>query len=129
MAKSKLTLAKEISDKTRRAVYDRQHGKSISGVALQRNYTDYHHVIPRSSSGVGYEWNIVAITSDEHRRYHDGNDILVNGRVRYTNEEFETLMKNHLKLNYINWSEDKCKYKKFYEEEDYQIIRRSIWKR
>lgn len=129
MAKSKLTQAKEITDKTKRIVLDRQHNRSISGVALQKGYTDFHHVIFRSSSGVGYEWNVVAITSDEHRCYHDGNDIVVNGRVRYTNEEFETLMKNHLKIEYPNWTEEKCKYKKYYEMKDYEIYRRNYGKK
>lgn len=121
MAKSKLTKVKEISQETKQQVLARQNYKSISGVALTN--ADYHHVVLRSSSGVGYEWNIVALTPDEHRRYHDKQPILVYGRQRYTWQEFDTLMRNHLKIKYFGWSEDKCKYHKYWSEEDYEIER------
>lgn len=121
MPKSNYTKAKEISLKTKENVLKRQSNKSISGASLYNNNVEFHHVVFRSSSGVGYEWNIVALTSDEHRALHDKNMIEVNGRVRYTNEEFEILIKNHLKIKYPNWSEDKCKYHKYWEEEDYEI--------
>ena len=126
MAKSKLTKAKEISQETKQRVWDRQHGRSISGVALSPYNVEFHHVISRSASGVGYEWNIVAITHDEHRWYHDKCDILVNGHKRFTWMEFEILMKNHLKLHYRNWSEDKCKFRKYAEEEDYGVVREDM---
>lgn len=121
MAKSNCTKAKEISLKTKEKVLKRQSNKSISGASLYNNNVEFHHVVFRSSSGVGYEWNIVALTSDEHRALHDKNMIEVNGRVRYTNEEFEILIKNHLKIKYPNWSEDKCKYHKYWKEQDYEI--------
>lgn len=128
MAKSRLTKAKEISQETKKAVWERQHGRSISGVALYPNTTEYHHVIPRSASGIGYEWNIVAITHDEHRWYHDHSNIKVNGRDRYTYMEFGILMKNHLKLHYENWSEERCRFRKYAEEEDYGVTRKDMWK-
>mgnify|MGYP002626330784 CR=1 FL=1 len=112
MAKSNLTKAKEISKETKEKVLTRQHHRSISGVALTPYNVEFHHVIPRSASGIGYEWNIVAITHDEHRCYHDHADIMVNGRKRYTYLEFEILMKNH----------------KRWEEENYQIKRKDLWK-
>lgn len=123
MAKSNLTKAKEISQQTKKAVLGRQHCRSISGVALHGGNTEFHHVIYRSGSGIGAEWNVVAITSEEHRRYHDGCSIKVNGRDRYTNEEFGILMKNHLKMNYIGWSEEKCRYQKYKEFDEYGVIR------
>ena len=126
MAKSRLTKAKEISQDTKKAVWDRQHGRSISGVALTPSNVEFHHVVPRSASGVGYEWNIVAITHEEHRWYHDKCDILVNGRKRYTWMEFKILMKNHLKLHYRNWSEENCKFRKYAEEEDYGVVREDM---
>lgn len=125
MAKSRLTKAKEISQATRKAVWERQNGRSISGVYLQPNSTEYHHVIHRSGSGVGYEWNIVAITSEEHRCVHDRQPIKIYGRLRYTCDEFEALMKNHLKLNYNGWSEEKCRYRKGMQEQDYEVKRSS----
>ena len=88
---------------------------------------EFHHVIPRSASGIGYEWNIVAITKDEHRWYHDHCNIQVNGRDRYTYMEFEILMKNHLKKMYEGWSEYSCKFHKYWEEKDYGVTRRE-WK-
>lgn len=114
----------EVTDKTKRAVIDRQKFMSISGASLFPNATEFHHVLPRSSSGVGYEWNIVALTFDEHRAYHDHQPIKVNGRVRYTWEEFDTLIHNHMKINYDDWSESKCKFQKYKEEEDYAVHRR-----
>lgn len=126
MAKSRLTKAKEISNDTKRKVLERQHNRSISGVALTPYNCEFHHVIPRSDSGIGYEWNIVGITSDEHRWYHDHNDIQVNGRSRYSYIEFGILMKNHLKLHYENWEESRCKFRKYAEEEDYGVIRKDM---
>ena len=121
MAKSNYTKAKEISLKTKENVLKRQNYRSISGALLTDSNVEYHHVVYRSSSGVGYEWNIVAITKDEHRTLHDKQNIKVNGRDRYTWQDFETLLKNHLKLNYVNWSESNCKYHKYWKEEDYEI--------
>lgn len=128
MAKSNLTKAKEISFATKQKVLDRQGNRSITGVYLAPYNVEFHHVIPRSASGVGYEWNIVAITKDEHRWFHDHCDIQVNGRKRYTYMEFDILMKNHLKMRYEGWSEEKCKVRKCAEESDYGVTRREMWK-
>ena len=122
--KSKQTKTKEISRETKQIVLQRQHYKSISGVALTEQSAVFHHVVFRGNQGVGYEFNIVALTWEEHRRFHDGLSIFVNGKERYSNQEFNTLMKNHLKLNYNGWTEDKCKYKKYFDEKDYGITRK-----
>lgn len=122
MAKSKITKQKEITKETKQKVLARQNNKSVSGVYLTPYNTDFHHVIFRSDSGVGYEWNIVAITTEEHSLFHDKKKIKVYGRERYTWQEFDTLMKNHLKIKYPNWSEDKCKVNKYFSEEDYGVI-------
>ena len=122
--KSEQTKTKEISRETKQIVLQRQHYKSISGVALTEQSAVFHHVIFRSQQGVGYDFNIVALTWEEHRLYHDHKNIVVNRKPRYTWEEFETLMKNHLKLNYNGWTEDKCKYKKYFDEKDYGITRK-----
>ena len=128
MAKSKLTKAKEISFETKQKVLDRQGNRSISGVYLAPYNVEFHHVIPRSASGVGYEWNIVALTKEEHRLYHDHCSIPVNGKERYTWLEFDILMKNHLKMRYEGWSEEKCKFRKYAEESDYKVTRKDLWK-
>lgn len=119
MAKSKQAKAKEISLETKYQVLERQDWKSISGLALTENSVSFHHVISRGNGGVGLAFNIVAITPNEHRWYHDGCDILVNGRKRYSAIEFGILMKNHLKIKYSNWREEYCKYHKAWDEQDY----------
>ena len=128
MAKSKLTKAKEISYETKQKVLDRQGNRSVSGVYLAPYNIEFHHVIPRSASGVGYEWNIVALTKEEHRLYHDHCSIPANGKERYTWLEFDILMKNHLKMRYEGWSEEKCKVRKYAEESDYKVNRKDLWK-
>lgn len=128
MAKSKLTKAKEISFETKQKVLDRQGNRSVSGVYLAPYNVEFHHVIPRSASGVGYEWNIVALTKEEHRLYHDHCSITVNGKERYTWLEFDILMKNHLKMRYEGWNEEKCKVRKYAEESDYKVTRKDMWK-
>lgn len=124
MAKSKLTKAKEISQATKEKVLERQGNRSISGVALTPYNVNFHHTVYRSLSGVGYEWNVCAITAEEHRLFHDKQGIPVNGRPRYSWIEFDILMKNHLKICYEGWTEEKCKFHKYWSEEDYGVTRR-----
>ena len=120
MAKSKATKMKEISAKTKNEVLDRQHNRSITGVYLTPYNCEFHHVIQRGSgSGVGLAFNIIALTFDEHRAYHDHQDILVNGRKRYTYLEFGIVMKNYLKIAYPGWNEEACSIHKYWEEKDY----------
>lgn len=120
MAKSNATKMKEISMETKYEVLERQNNRSITGVYLTPYNTTFHHVIERGSgSGVGLAFNIVAITFDEHRAYHDHQDIFVNGRKRYTYLEFGILMKNYLKIQYPGWNEGACHIHKYWSEEDY----------
>lgn len=120
MAKSKLTKAKEINVETKQIVLERQGYRSISGVYIPDiHHGEFHHVIGRGNEGIGLAFNIVALTPDEHRWYHDHADIKVNGRKRYSYLEFEILMKNHLKIEYPGWREEYCKFHKYWDEEDY----------
>lgn len=96
---------------------------------LSPNNVEFHHVIYRSDSGIGYEWNIVALTRDEHRWVHDHQPIMVNGRVRYSWDEFNIIMKNHLKKMYEGWSEYSCRFHKYWEEKDYGVTRREWQKK
>jgi len=123
MAKSRQAKAKEVSPETKLKVLQRQNGKSISGAYLFPYKTEFHHLITRGSGGVGYEWNIVALTSEEHRAVHDRQPIQIYGRLRFTCEEFQALMRNHMKTHYTGWSERKCRYVKGWEEEDYEVKR------
>ena len=114
------TKIKEISIATKREVLERQGNRSISGVYIPDiEHGSFHHVISRGCEGVGLAFNIVCLTPEEHLWVHDSSPIKVNGRKRYSAEEFETLMKNHLKLRYPNWREEYCKVQKHFEEEDY----------
>lgn len=115
---SKATRMKAISMETKKEVLERQDYRSISGAYLGDD-VNFHHVISRGGSGVGLAFNIVALTFDEHRAVHDHQDIKVNGRKRYTWEEFQILMKNHLKIEYPGWNEEACHYKKYWEAQDY----------
>lgn len=115
--------AQEITDRTRKSVLDRQRTRSISGAYLLPGKLNCHHFISVGSGGVGYEWNVVALTPSEHRQLHDGSDIKCDNGRTYTNKQFKTLIRNHLILHYDGWSEKNCKYKKNYEEEDYGVTR------
>ena len=117
--------AKQITADTRRAVLGRQDYKSISGRYLTEDSASFHHYVERSSSGVGYEWNIVALTFEEHRAIHDHQPIKIGKRVLYTYDQFITLIRNHLIINYEGWSEEKCKYRKYLEEQEYGVTRRT----
>lgn len=119
--------AKQITTDTRRAVLERQNYKSISGRYLTEESASFHHYVERSSSGVGFEWNIVALSFLEHRAVHDGQPIRADNsrRVIYTHKQFVDKIREHLKENYEGWSEDKCKFHKGWEIEDYGFTRRT----
>lgn len=119
-----ITKITEISQETRKIVLERQNNISPLGQWLGRG-VEFHHVCTSGlgEKGVGYEWNVVALTPEEHRCITDHKPIFINGKQRYTYEEAITLIKNHLKMNYGKWSEDKCKVHKGWEEKDYGIKR------
>lgn len=121
----------DISDEEKELVLKRQNYRSISKVFIGNNIKncDFHHVINSGlgEKGVGYEWNLVAITRYEHRQITDHKGISIHGidgEVKYKYEEFISAMKNHLKVNYTNWSEANCKVHKGYSKEDYGVKRR-----
>ena len=117
--------AKSITLETRKTVLERQNHRSISGAYLTEGTASFHHFVERSSGGVGYEWNIVALTFEEHRAIHDHQPIKVGRRVLYTYDQFITLIRNHLIISYDGWTEDKCKYRKYLEESEYGVVRRT----
>lgn len=113
---------KDITKETRESVRKRQENYSLTGVYL--NEAEFHHFVTRGSQGVGYEWNIVALTPLEHRQLHDGADItLPDGTKLFTNKAFKSFIRTHLKESYRGWSEDKCKVHKGWNKEDYHIER------
>lgn len=119
MAKSKQTKAHEISKETKMKVWERQKGKSIfSGISITPEMCCCHYV-SRGRGGLGEEWNIFGCYQgygiDEHRLFDEHKPI---GNL--THEQCVTVLKNHFKIKYKNWSEDKCKYKKGVE--DYGVV-------
>lgn len=94
--------SKDVFETVKQKVLKRQNNLSISGVWLG-NGVNYHHIKPRSHGGLGIEENIVALTPLEHRELHDHQSITVNGKKYYTYDEFQTLIRNHMRRNYKNW--------------------------
>lgn len=125
MPKSDYLKAKEISEKTKLAVLERQKYKSVvSNLPLTLQTASFHHYVERGQSGIGYEWNIVALTFNEHRALHDGNKVF-----KFTSKQAEALIHNYLSRMYKHWSKDNCKYHKWYTEKDYGVTRNEeYWK-
>lgn len=121
MPKSEFLKAKEISKETKLAVLQRQNYKSVmSNKPLTLETASFHHYVERGQSGVGYEWNIVALTWQEHRvLMHDKNTL-----EGITPEQAEEIVVNHFKENYNNWTRDNCRYHKWYAEKDYGVTRK-----
>lgn len=122
--KGDYTKAKQITPATKKKVWKRQKGRSIlSNHPISVEMCCCHYVGKGERSGVGYEWNIVGLLPDEHRQLDENKPITVNGRIRYTNSEAQSIIGNHLKRHYNGWSREKCSYHKYYEEKDYGVTR------
>lgn len=112
--------AKDISLETKIEVLKRQHNRSLaSDKYLTLDMADFHHFITRGQSGIGYEWNIIAITREEHIALHSGNKV-----GRFENKDFDIYVQNYLLKMYKHWSRDVCKYHKWYAPKDYGVERR-----
>lgn len=127
MPKSRQTKVKGITQATKEKVWRRQKGLSILSNRPITVAQCCCHYIGRGVRGVGYEWNIVGLTPEEHRLLDENKPIPVNNRKRWTNAEAQILIKNHLILNYIGWSEEACEYDKYkFSEEEYGVKPREI---
>ena len=129
MAKSKQTKAHEISLETKKAVWERQNGKSI--FAPYRTITVEMcccHYVSRANGGVGQEWNIFGCYQtawlDEHKAF-DGqlSDKEIKQITNLDREQMKIVVGNHLKKSYSGWSLDKCKYHKHWDWNDYEVKR------
>lgn len=125
MAKGDYTKAKQITMDTKKRVWERQGGKSvISNYPITVEMCCCHYIGRGEDSGVGYEWNVVGLTPEEHQLLDQNKNLVRNGRVWYTNEQMQTIIRNHLIENYVGWTREKCSYHKYWKEEDYKVIRR-----
>ena len=117
MAKSKQTKMKEISFKTKWDVMERQGNRSLTGIYL--SHPAFHHVVQRGSGrGVGIAFNIVALTYEEHDRFHQHLPITVHGE-EMSWLQFKLYMEDYLKRIYPHWSEEACNYHPGWDEQDY----------
>ena len=129
--KGDFTKAKQIKPDTKEAVWKRQRGRSLlSGHPITVEMCCCHYIGKGEKSGVGYEWNIVGLLPEEHSELDLNKPIKVNGRIRYTNEEAQAIIGNHLNRSYKGWTREKCSYHKYFEEKDYGVTRNeSNWGR
>ena len=129
--KGDFTKAKQIKPETKEVVWKRQRGRSLlSGHPITVEMCCCHYIGKGEKSGVGYEWNIVGLLPEEHSELDLNKPIKVNGRIRYTNEEAQTIIGNHLNRSYKGWTREKCSYHKYFEEKDYGVTRNeSNWGR
>lgn len=127
MAKGDFTKAKQITQKTKQAVYERQKGRSIlSGQPITISMCCCHFVGRGEKSGVGYEWNIVGLTPEEHMMLDQNRPLWIyksNSVTKLENSEMHQMIEEHLKENYNGWSKEKCSYHKYWEEKDYEVYR------
>lgn len=121
----RVVAVRRINEITRQNVRKRQDFRSITGIWLGESGGHMHHFISRGRSGVGFEWNLILMTDDEHQQYHNGGLVRVNGtNIVYTHEEFTDKMRDYLISQYDGWSEERCRFHKFWEYKDYKVQRK-----
>ena len=120
MVKGDYTKAKGITLQTKEKVFKRQHGRSLlSNIPITVNQCCCH-VLGRGRGGVGYEWNIIGLTYNEHRLLDENKPI-----YGVSNDEVVERIKDYLRSEYDGWSEEKCHYHKYFKEADYGVTRRN----
>ena len=117
MARNKLAKVKEITNRTKQMVLERQGGLSITGRNLDGG-VNYHHIVSKGCEGVGYEFNVVALHPIEHFNYHQGCKI--QGEFRdWSPMEFDLFIDDYMKEHYSGWDRDICSYHPGWDEKDY----------
>lgn len=99
---SKRAKACAISQKTKKAVYERDNGLCV--VCGKRGLPEAHY-IPRSHGGLGIEQNIVTLCRECHHLFDFGTA----GQMEFIGG----LVREHLKRCYPDWNEDDLIYKKY----------------
>ncbi|MCL2220975.1 MAG: hypothetical protein FWC20_01860 [Oscillospiraceae bacterium] len=107
MPKSKRTRALDISQKVRKAVYERDSDDGISPLCIickRGDMLSVAHYIPRSLSGLGIEQNLGVMCIPCHDKHDHG----------YPEERksIDRLFRKYLQLRYPDWSEEQLRYKK-----------------
>lgn len=111
---SKQARAHEFSSKTRKNIYERDHGQCIfcmmnyapdpSENYLAAQIKGVMHYIPRSKGGLGIEQNGAIGCEYHHHRMDNGN--------KGDREVMLELFKQYLKSHYVGWDEENLIYKK-----------------
>lgn len=96
---NKRTKALSIPMKVKKAVWDRQGGRSIVSGKPITVYECCCHFVPRSKGGLGIEENIVGLTYEEHMIL-DNN---LPGNHSKESKKYKDLCEKHLKEHYPNW--------------------------
>ncbi|MFT3698055.1 MAG: HNH endonuclease signature motif containing protein [Kofleriaceae bacterium] len=65
-------LTKDITPKTRRAVWQRDHEKCVVAGCRSTRHIDIHHIIPRAAGGSHRPDNLVLLCGGHHRLHHEG---------------------------------------------------------
>lgn len=121
--KSKQTKAHEISRKVKERVYERQHGKSLfppyKKITVEMCCC---HYLSRAKGGLGKEWNVFGCFQapwlDEHKMFDRQIKCSIESRGKILSaDELDSIVSDHLNMNYEDWSIEKCKYNKYVEYE------------
>ena len=98
--KSKRTKATDISQKVKKAVWERDNQCCI--VCGSPYAMPNAHYISRYNGGLGIEQNIVTLCINCHRAYDQSTK----------HSEYKEFIKNYLQSKYENWNEADLVYKK-----------------
>lgn len=107
---SKRAKACDISEKTKRAVFERDKGRCVV-CGNSYNVMPNAHIVPRSAGGLGIETNIVTLCSNMtknkcHYKYDFGS--------REERERIEKIITRHMRKHYgSDWSRKDQYYKKY----------------
>ena len=100
--KSKRTKALEISEKTKKIVWDRDNKRCIfCGKSVPWQLAN-SHFIKRSHGGLGIQQNIMTNCPECHRKFDDGKE----------RAEMLIYAENYLKSKYRKWCKEELYYKK-----------------
>ena len=102
--KSKRTKALDITQKTKKIVWERDCGACVvcgkTGYGVMPNA---HYLSRGKHLGLGIEQNIVTLCTNCHRRYDQSTE----------REELKEIIKNYLMSKYADWNEKDLIYKKY----------------